>query len=309
MAARRVLLFGASGFVGRPISAVLGRESRVGELVRVSRRERPGPGWVRHDLVSDPIEQLRGLLRETAPDVVISLVGKLAGREDELVAANVLGTARLLEAVAGECRAARLVVLGSAAEYGVVPVDRPVAEDAPTDPVSSYGITKLAGTRLVRLAAEDGRVDAVALRVFNPIGQGTSTENMLGRAAARMRTALDHGHDHIELGALHAYRDFVDVRDVATAVVSAALADQLKDSVLNVGSGVGVSAREVVRTLAEVAGFRGEVRESAPAPTRSRDVHWIAADIEKIKTTLGWAPVHGLRASAEALWAHAATGE
>jgi nucleoside-diphosphate-sugar epimerase len=309
MSTRRVLLFGASGFVGRPISAALARESRVGEVVRVSRRERSGPGWARHDLVSDSTEQLRQLLRDTAPDVVISSVGKLAGRVDELVAANVLSTSRLLDAVATECPAARLAVLGSAAEYGVVPVEYSVAEDAPTNPVSPYGVTKLAGTQLVRLAAEDHRVDAVALRVFNPIGPGTPVENMLGRAAARMRTAVENGHDHIELGALNAYRDFVDVRDVATAVVSAALADHLEHPVLNVGRGVAVCSREAVKTLSEVAGFVGEVRESAPAPTRSRDVHWIAANVEKVRTTVGWTPVHDLRASVEALWADAAANE
>jgi nucleoside-diphosphate-sugar epimerase len=303
MRSYRVLLFGAAGFVGHPLSAALAREPRVGELIRAGRRERIGPGWVRHDLVTGSSEQLRRLLRATRPDVVISAVGKLAGGYAELVEANVLATARLLEAVAAERPAARLVVLGSAAEYGVVPVDRPVSEDAPVNPVSAYGIIKSASTRLVRLAAEEGRVQAVALRVFNPIGPGTPVENMLGWAAARMRTALDNGDDHIELGALHAYRDFVDVRDVAKAICAVALADELEQPVLNVGSGTALAAREAVETLAEVAGFSGEVLESASAPARSRDVNWIAADIGTITGAVGWAPVHDLRSSAQALWA------
>jgi nucleoside-diphosphate-sugar epimerase len=307
MPTRRVLFFGASGFIGRPISAALDRDDRAGEVVRVSRRPQPGPGWVRHDLVTGSVEELRRLLADTAPDVVISTVGKLAGSTDELVAANVLGTARLLEAIAAERPSARLAVLGSAAEYGVVPNGEPVAEDAPTNPVSAYGITKLAGTRLVQLAAEEHRVDAVALRVFNPIGAGIPVENMLGRAAARMRAALEGGHDHIELGPLGAYRDFVDVRDVGEAVAAAALADRLDHPVLNVGSGGAVPGRDVVTALAAVAGFTGEVRESAPPPARSRDVHWIAAGIDRIKTTVGWTPVHDLRASVEALWAQPAT--
>jgi nucleoside-diphosphate-sugar epimerase len=215
----------------------------------------------------------------------------------------------LLDAIAAERPSARFAVLGSAAEYGVVPADRPVAEDSPTNPVSAYGITKLAGTRLVELAAEDHRVDAVALRVFNPIGPGTPVENMLGRAAARMRAALHHGLDHIELGPLQAYRDFVDVRDVAEAVVSAALADRLEHPVLNVGSGGAVRGRQLVAVLADVAGFTGEVRESAPTPHRSRDVHWIAADIDRITSAVGWKPIHDLRASVEALWAKPATDD
>jgi nucleoside-diphosphate-sugar epimerase len=301
--AARVLLFGGSGFIGRPLGAALEGDPRVGSLIRVGRQRRTAENWVRHDLLADA-EQLARLIRQTRPDVVINSTGRLAGCMSQLTEANVLVTARLLDAVAAEAPAARMVVLGSAAEYGVVPVGQPVTEDAPTNPVAGYGVTKLASTQLVQLAAGEGRVDAVALRVFNPIGPGIPAENLLGRAAACLRAAMDRGDDHIRLGPLGAFRDFVDVRDVATAITAAALAGVVKEPVLNVGSGVAVTARTAIEVLADVAGFTGEVLESAPAPTRSRDVGWIAADLSRIGSTLGWTPIHGLHASVRAGWAH-----
>ncbi|HEX2810400.1 MAG TPA: hypothetical protein VHN80_29890, partial [Kineosporiaceae bacterium] len=112
----------------------------------------------------------------------------------------------------------------------------------------------------------------------------------------------EQGHDHITLGPLGAYRDFVDVRDVATAVCAAGLAEQVKQPVLNVGSGLPVLIREAVETLAEVAGFHGQIRESAAPPVRSSSVNWIAADLSRINQTLGWAPTYDLSASVQAIW-------
>ncbi len=309
MTTARVLLFGASGFLGRAVAEALARDPRVGSLIRVGRQEPADQSWVRHDLVVGTVDELARLLRDTQPEIVVNCTGRLSGDTVELVEANVLVTARLVEAVATVIPAARLVVLGSAAEYGVVPFGQSVTEDDSTSPVAEYGVTRLAGTQLVRLAAEEGRLDAVVLRVFNPIGPGLPAENLLGRAAASMRTALERGDDHIRLGPLDAFRDFVDVRDVAAAIRAAALADKVKEPVLNVGSGVAVTARDAVTLLAEVAGFTGRVLESAVAPARSSAVNWIAADLTKINKLLGWAPTYDLRDSVLAGWERTGNGD
>jgi nucleoside-diphosphate-sugar epimerase len=299
----RVLLFGASGFLGKQVDRVLSADPRVDTLIRAGRGQNEGQGWVRHDLVGDGVDTLRALVREVRPDAVVNCAGRLAGSTVELVEANVTVTARLLDAVEAEAPAARLVVLGSAAEYGPVPPDRAVGEHDPATPVSAYGVTRLAGTQLVRVAAESGRLDAVALRVFNPIGPGLPEENVLGRAARRIRVALDDGRDEIELGPLGARRDFVDVRDVAAAIGAAALAVQVKEPVVNVGSGHAVLVRAAVETLAEVAGFPGRIVESSAAPARSATVPWIAADLVRAQRCLGWSPRHDLLSSVRACWA------
>lgn len=297
---KRVLLFGATGFLGSQVANALAADRRTGELVPAGRR-----AGVRHDLVRDGEDALVRLLREVRPDAVVNAAGRLAGSDADLVEANVLPTARLLGAVRTAVPDARLVLLGSAAEYGAVEVGRRVTEDTPTRPVSTYGVTRLASTQLAALATAAGQVDAVVLRVFNPIGPGLPTENLLGRAASQLRDAIEHRTGRIRLGPLGACRDFVDVRDVGRAVAAAALTGPVRDArnrVLNVGSGTALPAREAVWQLARAAGFTGAIEEADPPPARSASVGWIAADITRIGRALDWAPRHDLTASTRATW-------
>lgn len=304
MRTRTVLVFGASGFLGSRVVKALAADPRAGEVIRVGRRTGDqGTGrWFRHDLVEGDVDDLARILREASPDVVVNCAGRLSGGAAQLVEANALATARLIDAIATQTPSTRLVTLGSAAEYGVVPVGHPVSEDHPVRPVSGYGLTRLASTQLVQVAVDAGHLDGVALRVFNPIGPGIAQENLLGRAVTRLREAVASGADHIVLGPLGAHRDFVDVRDVALAITAASLADQVDEPVLNVGSGTAVLARDVVSLLARTAGFTGAVRETAPAPSRSARVDWIAADLSRVGRCLGWAPQYDLEASVRACW-------
>jgi NDP-hexose 4-ketoreductase len=107
----------------------------------------------------------------------------------------------------------------------------------------------------------------------------------------------------IRLGGLSAHRDFVDVRDVASAVETAATAPGPLPPVLNVGGGGAVPVRELVRTLARIAGFRGRIDEDGGGSARSGEVSWQCSDISAAREALGWEPVHGLAESLAALWA------
>jgi len=300
---KRVLLLGASGFIGRHILQGL-KDAQVDSIVCLGRQNKPTSGdpWVRHDLITGSLEELTEIVRQARPDVVINGVGSLAGDLLHLVNANVVVIAKVMEAMFKAAPQARFVKLGSAGEYGVVEQRVSVNEDAPTHPVSAYGVTRLASAQLVALAKAEGHLDGVVLRVFNPIGAGLSAENMLGRAAIQMRQALAEGRGFIQMGPLGAYRDFVDVRDVARAVVGAALAPKLEVPILNVAGGKAVQSRELVELLAQTAGFKGEIRETNPAPSRSASVNWIQADIRRIAQVLGWSPKYSLRDSVETVW-------
>ncbi|MFB9235781.1 NAD-dependent epimerase/dehydratase family protein [Plantactinospora siamensis] len=290
----RVLLFGASGFIGRHTRTALAADTRVAEVIC--------PGRDAHDLVDGPVSGLAALLREAAPDAVVSCVGALTGSTTRLCTANALVAAKLLDAAEAAAPAARLVRLGSAGEYGVVPAGESVAEEDPARPLSPYGVSHLAGTRLFQLAGESGRADAVSLRVFNPIGPGLSGETLLGRAAEAIRGALGGGAAEITLGPLSAYRDFVDVRDVAALVKAVVLAPRLRHRVFNAGSGRAVTARQAVGLLAATAGYHGAIREVGAGPSRSSAVDWIRADTGRARAELGWRPAHDLPTSIMDLW-------
>jgi nucleoside-diphosphate-sugar epimerase len=125
---------------------------------------------------------------------------------------------------------------------------------------------------------------------------------MLGRAAGLIRQAQADGGREITLAALGAYRDFVDVRDVAAAVAAAVLAPALPARVFNIASGRAVPAREAVRLLAEAAGYTGEVHERGQGPARSSAVTWMRGDISQARRVLGWTPAHDLADAVKEVW-------
>ncbi|GLK99341.1 NAD-dependent epimerase/dehydratase family protein [Dactylosporangium matsuzakiense] len=290
----RVLLFGGSGFVGSSVAAALAADPRVTRLTCPPRAE--------HDLVTGGIAALTALVRQAGPDVVVNCTGRLSGTALDLLEANTVATTRLIDAVAAAAPGARLVRLGSASEYGPVAHGVSVAEDHPCAPVGEYGTTHLAGTRLLQLATAAGQVDGVTLRVFNPIGPNLNSDNLLGRAAVLIGHALAGVTGPVQLGPLGAYRDFVDVRDVAAAVVAAATSPEPGAGVVNIGSGRAVTAREAVRRLAETAGYGGPILERGSGPARSAGVDWVCADITRAEAVLGWVPTHTLAESVKQIW-------
>jgi NDP-hexose 4-ketoreductase len=290
-----ILLFGASGFLGAHVRVALSQQPSVDQVAC--------PGRASCDLVTAGPEEISDLLRTLRPTAVVNCTGRLDGSPCELVGANTLVTAKILDALATVDSGARFVRLGSAGEYGPVPHGIAVTEAHRAEPVSDYGLSHLAATRLVQIAAAVGRVDGITLRVFNPIGAGMGDNTLLGRAAVRLRHAMATGSTTITMGPLSAHRDFVDARDVATAVVAAALAPRLSDRVLNVGSGRALTARAAVSVLAQTAGFTGQIREEGLATGRSATVDWMLADTSQVCDMLGWHPAHDLTDSAKAILA------
>jgi nucleoside-diphosphate-sugar epimerase len=298
---RRVLVIGAGGYLGRNVLDLL--RTQPGLLVRTASRSAPAGGLdIRLDLGDESAPA--AVLERERPDIVVNCAGAVGGSDAELTRANVTGPANLVSALARLLPATRLIHLGSAAEYGITEIGVPVSEDMAGEPVGPYGHSKLAGTRLVTLGREAG-LDTLVLRVFNPIGPHAPAGSLPGRVVAELRRASAEGDD-IRLGPLGSVRDFVDVRDIAEAVLASVNAPGLDQGVLNLASGAGTRIRSIVDELVDIAGFEGTVFESAAGSSRSAAVAWQQADITAISTTLGWKPRVELLDSLVDLWRSAA---
>lgn len=295
----RLLILGASGFLG---GHVWRQATLAGaDVVTAGRAPLPGsPAHHRLDLAGGDPDPVAEVIASVAPDAVANCAGATAGPPDALAAANITGPATLIRAMQLAGTRARLVHLGSAAEYGGAEPPDPIDESAPPRPGAMYGVTKLAGTRLVELGRAAG-LDAVALRVFNPVGAGAPDGSLPGRVAVQLHRALATGDD-VRLGPLDAVRDFVDARDVAAAVLAAAAAPALPHAVINVGSGTGVPARTLVKELIAVAGYDGPVHEDSAGSARSGDWDWQQAGIGRARADLGWRPRRDLASSVADLW-------
>jgi NDP-hexose 4-ketoreductase len=295
----RLLILGATGFLG---GHVWRQANAAGaDVVTAGRTPLPGsPAHHQFDLAAIEPARAAEIIASARPDAIANCAGITTGGPDVLAAANVTGTATLVRAMLLAGTPARLVHLGSAAEYGGAEPGAALDESAPPRPGALYGVTKLAGTRLVEAGRTAG-LDAVVLRVFNPVGAGAPASGLPGRVAAQLRQALASGGD-VRLGPLDAVRDFVDARDVAAAVLAAAAAPAVPHAVLNIGSGTGVPARTLVKELVDITGYAGPVHEDLTGSARSGDLDWQQADIGLARLDLSWQPRHDRSASLADLW-------
>ncbi|MFE9426512.1 NAD-dependent epimerase/dehydratase family protein [Kitasatospora sp. NPDC006697] len=295
----RILLLGADGYLGRHAARAL---SALPAAEVLTGGRRPSHD-LRIDLTDGQMPALMADLAALAPDAVVNCAGAVAGNALHLAEVNARGPALLCDAMLAAAPKARLVHLGSAGEYGAVRPGVPLAEDAPLAPVSAYGATKLAGSLVVATS----RLDAVVLRVFNPVGPGAPAQSLPGRLARELRRVGPEGR--VRLGDLSAHRDFVDARDVAGAVALAVTAAGPLPRVLNIGSGSARRVRELAQALTTAAGFRGELVEEASAGSeRSAAVSWQQAQVGAAAEALGWRPTTPLEQSAADLWAESLAG-
>ncbi|GAA3290566.1 hypothetical protein GCM10020295_05320 [Streptomyces cinereospinus] len=210
----RILVLGATGYLGGHVAERL----RALPGTRLLVGGRAPDADVPLDLASDRPRDLAEALASAAPDAVVNCAGATGGDAVTLAEVNARGPAVLCAALRSAAPAARLVHLGSAAEYGPGVPGRPVTESDPAGPAGPYGATKLAGTVAVMASG----LDAVVLRVGNPVGPGAPPTGLPGRVAALLAQAGDDPDATLRLGDLSAHRDFVDVRDVARAAQVAA---------------------------------------------------------------------------------------
>lgn len=303
------LVLGASGFLGSHVHAAINRSNEVPDIVAVSRRPprlamSHDSSWVPLDLSTVSVQDLVVLIEAARPRAVINCVGRTSGTAEELWDLNTTFVDKLVQALS-QSGPTPLVHLGSAAEYGPHQQNVPIKETAATRPVSNYGRSKLAATRKIMYAAESGDISATVLRVFNPVGARAPSDSLTGCTARELRLALANGRHTITTGPLDSYRDFVAASDVGDVALATARLKG-KDPVLNVGRGAAVSCRAIVKLLADVAGYEGEIIEAGIGSGRSDEVPWQQADVALLEGDLGWKPSTPLADALEELWVEGA---
>jgi nucleoside-diphosphate-sugar epimerase len=304
--APRLLVLGAGGFLGRSIAHQLA-DSGAADVVLHSRGTDDRAGFTDEfetrmlDLLDSAPGSIAEMVDDVAPDAVINCTGTTVGEPAHMRIANVVVVTRLI-AELQECKGAHLVHLGSAAEYGPQNHQQPVSEDMPATPKSEYGLTKLIATERLMQAAADGRISATVLRIFNPIGRFSPPTTLAGSAARQIDLALRAGANEIHLGALNAWRDYVDTRDIARAALLAAITEPRAGAVLNVARGHAVNSLHLVEKLAAIAGFGGTIIETDRRSERSASVDWQCADVSAIHDQLGWVAEHTIEESLAELW-------
>lgn len=295
--ASRVAVLGATGCMGRHLCAAFaGEGSRV---LAVARRHAPhiaGHRFLPLDVAGSTSDEIARVLDREDVDVVVNAT---LGWGDELHYTNVQLVQRLLGALVALPAPPRLVHLGTVHEYGPVPLGTSIDEHTEPAPVNPYAEAKLAASRMVLEAVRAGAVDGVVLRVSNTLGPYPAPDSFFGSLAARLRETDPAAG--VELTIADARRDYVDVRDAVSAVVTAARLRHA-DPLVNIGSGRAQGVRTLVDTLIRAAGLPPGTLRERPGEVPSQGGDWIQVDISRARRLLGWVPRFTMRESMRAMW-------
>jgi nucleoside-diphosphate-sugar epimerase len=213
----------------------------------------------------------------------------------EKAQANPILTSNLLEEIlASGITPKRIVISGSAAEYGLVDKENlPVREDAPLNANGGYGLSKKQEVALALEFSQKHNLPVAIARIFNPIGAGMHPKFLVPKLVEQVKAVGAGSRDSIEVNRFDAERDYLNIKDVAAAIAMLVENDP-KEQVYNIGSGQATSTGELVELILEEAKppSRPRLVEASDTP---EPLVAVQADISKLHDEFGWSPKYSLQ--------------
>lgn len=286
-----ILLLGVNSYLGASYLQYLVQQ-RVFQIVGVYRTSCDGIDsevvagveLVKCDLFDSHL--LGQIIEDSKPDVIINFAARLGVGDLSEDYNEALGTS-VAKSISLAGVACKVIHIGSAAEYAQNPTGT-FSEACESGGLSSYGKSKWRQWEALRQGLSQGPCQVLGLRVFNVIAPGLDERFLISTIARQVKL----GESTIKLGELGAVRDFVDVRDVMSAIHLAQQSDA-SGVFFNVCSGCSYSVLQVVDAFSVVS-RRELLVESVAEKMRIEDVSVAVGCRASINRELGWAPKFNL---------------
>jgi len=294
----KALVTGGAGFIGSNlVRALLERGDDVRVLDNFSTGSRGNLDGLDVEVVEGELRSYERVHNAVRGVEVVFHLGALGSVprsvQDPLTtsAVNVEGTLNVLLAARDE-GVRRVVFASSSSVYGSSAA-LPAHEASPVDPISPYGVAKLAAERYcVSFSRVYESFETVVLRYFNVFGPRQNPFSQYAAAVPLFITWIANGEPVTIFGDGEQSRDFTYVQNVVEANLAAASAPGANGRIFNVAAGSPASVNELADAIGELLGKPVEKRFRPP---RAGDIRNSFADIGAAREILGWEPSVGLR--------------
>jgi UDP-glucose 4-epimerase len=288
----RVLVTGGAGFIGSalfPELIINGYDTFVVDNLSFGKRELlniPDNRFILADVTDR--QKIEQIVQETDPHWIVHLaaihfIPYCNQHPYESANINIQGTINILDAAKKSKNLKKILFASTAAVYPII--DTPIAESDMINPLDIYGLSKLAGERLVSEFHLATSIPSIVCRFFNAFGPRETNPHLI----PEIHRQIVDGSRKIKLGNLEPKRDFIHTSDMSLAL---RLLLEKFDSGLdtfNIGSGMEYSVTEVVESFEKAINESIEI-EVDPTRVRKVERQHLRSDISKLKSFLNWEP-------------------
>jgi GDP-4-dehydro-6-deoxy-D-mannose reductase len=290
---KKVLITGASGFVGSHLIDLLSQKDYelYGTVFGSPAADMSQVQTFPVDLTN--LEATAEVITKVNPDWVFHLAALSSpaasfGDGNRTLTNNIAAQANLLDSLVKNDIKARVLIVGSAEEYGKVEEqDLPIDEQCPLRPMSPYAVSKITQDFMGLQYYLSYGLECIRVRPFNHVGERQAPVFVLP-AFAKQVALIEAGKQEpvMTVGNLSATRDFTDVKDMVAAY-ELALIHGVPGEVYNLGSGNEMAIEDLLQLLLDQAGVKIEVKQD-PARMQQSDVPRLKANSQKFGRLTGW---------------------
>lgn len=292
---RKILVTGGAGFIGSEVCrALIKKKYKVTVLDDLSMGKFKNlPRNVRF-IKGNILDYKTCKIACRNQDAVIHLAAKVSIRNSintlkEDLDINLVGTINILKA-SSKYKLKKLIFASSMAVYQKSKKNRSFREDDKLNPISPYGISKLAAEKYIMLMSPKMGISPVILRLFNTFGPGQTPTPYVGVITIFVKNIINNKVCKI-FGDGKQRRDFIHVKDVAKAIYLSLKNSRSKNEIFNVGSGKTSSILEIFNMIKGKIGKGKKIY----APKDNTELEYVRSNIEKAKKILKFNPTEELK--------------
>jgi len=278
---KTILIIGANGVSGKYLYNLIGKSEKALYFSDLNDAfdNKLNKKWYKNDF-SD-FTKARRVISAINPDQIYNLAGSFSNDFKTDFRNNVLVTKSIFDSVIELNLNTKILIIGSAAEYGIIDIDNnPIKESHPLNPVSIYGLTKVFQNNLMAYYFNSKKVNVVMARTFNLLSGEVSEKLFIGRLFKQIHEYKEKKISKIIVGNLENKRDYIKIDD-AVEKYKIIMDRGEPGEVYNVGSGQSVSTKELLLSILEENNLSMDDVEIRN-PDNRYDVKNIFADLNKI---------------------------